>query len=160
MPGDRIEKQALLRASLERVWRAISDSEQFGTWFGMAIDGPFVEGATVTGIMTATAVDDAVAEQQRPHAGAEAPLHIVAVQPPHRLAFRWNPFPGPEFAEVTTLVEFTLTDTADGVLLQIVESGFDAVPESIRSSVFDGNSEGWAIQLQLVGQYVALGERV
>lgn len=45
MSTDRIEKSAVLRAPLDRVWRAISDSEQFGTWFGMRVDGPFAAGS-------------------------------------------------------------------------------------------------------------------
>ena len=68
--SDRIEKSAVLHASLERVWQAVGDSAQFGTWFGMDIDQPFVEGATVMAVMTATAVDDEIAAQQKPHAGA------------------------------------------------------------------------------------------
>ena len=42
--SDRIEKSAVLHAPLERVWHAISDSAQFGTWFGMAIDEPVRRG--------------------------------------------------------------------------------------------------------------------
>ena len=41
MSTDRIEKSTVLNAPLDRVWRAISDSAEFGTWFGMSIDGPF-----------------------------------------------------------------------------------------------------------------------
>lgn len=157
MTADRIEKQAVLNAPLDRVWQAISDSGRFGTWFGMRVDGPFVEGATVSGEITETAVDAEVAEKQRPHAGMPVTLWIVAVEPKRRFAFRWNPLPGPEFAELTTLVEFTLTETDDGVLLQIVESGFDALPDDRRDAAFSGNSEGWAHQLQLVGKYLAVG---
>ena len=82
----------------------------------------------MTAVMSATAVDDEIAAQQKPYAGAACPLQIVTVDPPKRLAFRWNPLPDPEFADVTTLVEFTLTEVDDGVLLEIVESGFDALP--------------------------------
>ena len=152
--SDRIEKSAVLHAPLERVWNAVGDSAQFGTWFGMAIDQPFVEGATVTAVMSATKVDDEIAAQQKPYAGAACPLQIVTVDPPKRLAFRWNPLPDPEFADVTTLVEFTLTEVDDGVLLEIVESGFDALPASHRTTAFENNSGGWAAQLRLVGRYV------
>ena len=152
--SDRIEKSAVLHAPLERVWNAVGDSAQFGTWFGMDIDQPFVEGATVTAVMSATEVDDEIAAQQKPYAGAACPLQIVTVDPPKRLAFRWNPLPDPEFADVTTLVEFTLTEVDDGVLLEIVESGFDALPASHRTTAFDNNSGGWAAQLRLIGRYV------
>jgi hypothetical protein len=58
-------------------------------------------------------------------------------------------------AEPTTLVEFTLAQTADGVLLTIVESGFDAIPEARRSTAFESNTEGWAMQVELVRKYLA-----
>lgn len=152
---DRIEKSAVLRAPLDRVWRAISDSREFGTWFGMTVQGPFVAGETVTGVITPTAVDDEVAAQQKDFAGMTFPLHVVTVAPPHHFAFRWNPLPDPEFAHLTTLVEFTLTEANGGILLEIVESGFDALPESRRAAAFTDNSGGWTTQLRLIGQYLA-----
>ena len=156
MGTDRIEKQVLLNAPIARVWDAISDSGKFGTWFGMELDGPFVEGAAVSGRSTETSVDDEIAEKQRPYVGEPLTLWIVAVEPRRRFAFRWNVLPGPEFAELTTLVEFTLTEDTDGVLLQIVESGFEALPDEHRDKTFHGNSEGWTLQLQLVGKFLAL----
>jgi uncharacterized protein YndB with AHSA1/START domain len=157
MSTDRIEKQVVLKASLDRVWRAISDSSEFGTWFGMAIDGPFVAGTRVSAVITPTTVDDDVAARQQPHAGQPSPLQIIAVEPKRRLAFRWNALPG---SDVTTLVEFTLTELDDGVRLDIAESGFDALPDDVRASVFDGNSEGWSIQTDLVRKYLELVDRL
>jgi uncharacterized protein YndB with AHSA1/START domain len=164
MSTDRIEKEVLLRAPLDRVWRAISDAEEFGRWFGVRFDGPFVPGTSVTGVITPTTVDDDVAKAQEPHAGKADAWQIVAVEPQRRLAFRWHPY-GVEddvdySGEPTTLVEFTLADTADGVLLRIVESGFDAIPAERRASAFESNSEGWAVQTELVRKYLALSEKV
>ena len=82
MSTDRIEKRVVLRAPMDRVWRAISDSQEFGRWFGVRIDGPFVPGTSVTATITGTTVDEEVAEMQRPHAGAKATWQIVAVEPP------------------------------------------------------------------------------
>jgi uncharacterized protein YndB with AHSA1/START domain len=164
MSTDRIEKQVLLRAPLDRVWRAISESQEFGRWFGVRIDGPFVAGTSVTATITATTVDEEVAELQRPHAGAKATWQIVAVDPPRRLAYRWHPFavePDVDYdSEPATLVEFTLSPTPDGVLLTIVESGFDAIPAARRSAAFEANSGGWAKQVELVRKYLALEQRV
>src|SRR6202022_2901469 len=92
MSTDRIEKQVVLRAPLDRVWRAISDSQEFGQWFGVRIDGPFVTGTSVNATITGTTVDEEVAELQRPHVGARASWQIVAVEPPRRFAYRWHPF--------------------------------------------------------------------
>lgn len=164
MTNDRIEKEVVLRAPLDRVWRAISDADEFGSWFGVRFDGPFVAGASVTGVITPTTVDEDVARAQEPHAGKSDTWQIVAVEPQRRLAFRWHPY-GVEddvdySQEPTTLVEFTVTETNDGVLLRIVESGFDAIPAERRVAAFEANSEGWAAQTELVRKYLALSEKV
>jgi uncharacterized protein YndB with AHSA1/START domain len=164
MTNDRIEKEVVLRAPLDRVWRAISDADEFGQWFGVRFDGPFVEGASVTGVITPTTVDEEVARAQEPHAGKSDTWQIVAIEPQRRLAFRWHPFavePDTDYSqEPTTLVEFILADTDDGVLLRIVESGFDKIPVDRRVSAFEQNSQGWAKQTELVRKYLALGEKV
>jgi uncharacterized protein YndB with AHSA1/START domain len=164
MNTDRIEKEVVLRAPLNRVWKAISDADEFGQWFGVRFDGPFVAGASVTGVITPTAVDEDVARAQEPHAGKSDTWQIVAVEPQRRLAFRWHPYAvesGTDYSkEPTTLVEFTLAETGDGVLLRIVESGFDAIPAERRASAFAANSEGWAKQTELIRKYLALSEKV
>ena len=68
MNTDRIEKRIILRAPRERVWQAISDSKQFGSWFGVAFDGPFVEGTRLTGRIAPTTVDVEIAKLQQPYA--------------------------------------------------------------------------------------------
>jgi uncharacterized protein YndB with AHSA1/START domain len=164
MSSDRIEKVVLLRAPLARVWKAISDADEFGRWFGVRLDGPFVVWASVAVVITPTTVDDEVAQAQEPYAGKADTWQIVAVEPPRRLAFRWHPYavePAIDYSqEPTTLVEFTLTETTDGVLLRIVESGFDAIPAERRVSALEHNSEGWAKQTELVRKYLALSETV
>jgi uncharacterized protein YndB with AHSA1/START domain len=164
MSSDRIEKEVVLRAPLDRVWRAIGDADEFGQWFGVRFDGPFVAGTSITGVITPTTVDDEVAKAQQPHAGKSDTWQVVAVEPKRRLAFRWHPY-GVEddvdySQEPTTLVEFTLAETNDGVLLRIVESGFDKIPADRRMSAFEANSEGWAKQTELVAKYLALSETV
>lgn len=164
MSTDRIEKHVVLRAPLDRVWRAISDSREFGLWFGVRVDGPFVAGTSVTATITGTTVDDDVAEMQRPHVGAKATWQIVAVEEPRRFAYRWHPFavePAVDYsAEPTTLVEFTLSETPDGVLLRIAESGFDTIPPVRRTDAFEASSGGWAKQTELVRKYLSLEQRV
>jgi uncharacterized protein YndB with AHSA1/START domain len=164
MTTDRIEKEVVLRAPLERVWRAISNADEFGRWFGVCFDGPFVAGTSVTGVMSQTAVDEDVARAQEPHAGKSDTWQIVAVEPQRRLAFRWHPYAveeGTDYSqERTTLVEFTLAETNEGVLLRIVESGFDKIPVDRRATAFENNSAGWAKQTELVRKYLALSEKV
>lgn len=158
MSPDRIEKQVVLHAPLDRVWRAISDAEEFGRWFGVRFDEPFVAGRSITAAIAPTTVDDEVAKRQEPHAGVKSTWQIVAIEPRRRFAYSWHPFaidPDIDYDhEPTTLVEFTLTETDDGVLLTITESGFDAIPEARRNGSFEANAEGWAIQTDLVRRYV------
>ena len=47
--SDRIEKQMILRSPRSRVWRAIADSQEFGSWFGVELDGPWIAGKPVKG---------------------------------------------------------------------------------------------------------------
>ncbi|ORA07872.1 SRPBCC family protein [Mycobacterium arosiense] len=154
----KIEKQVVLRAPLQRVWRAISDAEEFGRWFGVRFDGPFVAGTSVTAAITPTTVDGEVARRQELHTGVRSTWQIVAIEPPRRFAYRWHPFAvdaGVDYnGEPTTLVEFTLTERPDGVLLTITESGFEAIPPARRGPSFEANDEGWAIQTTLVRKYV------
>jgi hypothetical protein len=138
------------------------DAEEFGRWFGVRFDGPFAEGASVTAAIAPTTVDDEVAKRQQPHVGVKSTWQIVAIEPHRRFAYRWHPFavdPDPEYnqdydQEPTTLVEFTLSETPDGVLLTITESGFEAIPQVRRCASFDANAEGWAIQTDLVRRYL------
>ena len=90
MKHDRIEKQVLLKAPLERVWRAISDSRRFGAWFGMEVEGGFVAGTRVRAKIRPTQVDAAVAEMQKPYDGVTFDLWIERVEPMRCFAFRYR----------------------------------------------------------------------
>jgi len=157
---DRIEKTVLLKASRERVWRAISDAREFGTWFGVAFEGGFAPGARMTGRMVPTQVDDELAKRQEPYAGAEFTFTVEAVEPMRRFSFRWHPFaidPAVDYShEPTTLVVFELADAPEGTLLTITETGFDALPIARRADAFEANDEGWNAQIELVRKYVTL----
>jgi len=156
---DRIEKQILLHAPLERVWRAISDSREFGSWFGMRLDGPFVTGARVAGAIAPTTVDPAVAAAQKPYEGTRLELMIERIEPMRIFSFRWHPGavdPNLDYSrEPTTLVVFELEERSDGTLLTITESGFDGIPLARRAAAFEGNEQGWEAQLVLIGKYLA-----
>jgi len=44
----KIEKTIELEAPIDRVWKALTDHEAFGAWFGVKLDGPFVVGQETT----------------------------------------------------------------------------------------------------------------
>jgi len=154
MSTDAIHKQVLLRATRERVWRAISDSKEFGHWFGVKFEGPFPAGATVKGVITPTKVDAVVAESQKPHEGTAFEIEVETIEPEHKLSFRWHPYGCP--SDAPTLVTFTLEDADDGVLLIVTESGFDQIPIERRAKAFEMNEGGWAAQMTLIEKYLAL----
>lgn len=154
---DKIVKTTTLRAPLEKVWRAISDSAAFGTWFGMAIDGPFVAGQKVTGVIAKTQVDDEIAKHQEPYVGAPCELWIERIVPLQLLSFRWHPGVDPELGPnaPTTLVTFELARVPEGTRLTITESGFEAIPLERRAKAFADNEGGWDAQLTLIAKYLA-----
>ncbi|MBX3206184.1 MAG: SRPBCC family protein [Labilithrix sp.] len=153
---DRIEKTVVLKAPRAKVWKAISDSQAFGTWFGMTIEGPFVEGQTVKGAIAKTQVDPAVAKKQEPYVGLKCELIIVRVEPEKRFAFRWHPGADPDTGPdaPTTLVTFDLEEVAGGTRLSIVESGFEGLPLERRANAFAENEGGWELQLTLIAKYL------
>jgi len=159
MNTDRIEKRIVLRALLERVWRAISDAGQFGSWFGVAFDGPFVAGARLIGKIVPTTVDAEVAKQQKPYAGMAFEFFVERIEPMRTIEFRWHPFavePGVDYSgEPTTRIVFELQPVSDGVLLTVTESGFDQIPLARRAKAFTANDGGWAMQMKLIENYLA-----
>lgn len=144
---DRIEKSVQLDAPRARVWRAITDVREFNAWFGVALEGPFVPGAVVRGNITSAGYEHIMMT-----------AWVETLEPEHTFAFRWHPHAIDTTvdysAEPTTLVTFTLEDADGGTRLTVVESGFDALPESRRLQAFTGNSGGWASQVQRIKKYV------
>jgi uncharacterized protein YndB with AHSA1/START domain len=156
--SDRIEKRVVLRAPRERVWRAIANAGEFGTWFGVELDAPFTAGAIVPARIVPTQMDAEVAKAQEAYAGMPFEIKVERVEPESLLSFRWCPYdPGGETdisGLPTTLVEFVLDDHPDGTLLTITESGFDAIPVDKRAQALTSNDEGWTIQARLIGKYL------
>lgn len=155
--NDKIEKTATLKAPLAKVWKAISDSSAFGTWFGMTIDGPFIEGKTVVGAIAKTQVDDEIAKHQEPYVGMRCELRIERIAPLECFAFRWHPGAEPDMGPdaPTTLVTFELEEVPGGTRLTITESGFSALPLEHRVKAFTENEGGWEAQLSLIAKYLA-----
>ena len=158
--SDRIEKRVFLRAPRERVWRAISDYQQFGAWFGVAFDRAFVEGVTLAGTCVPTTVDPEVAKQQETYAGTRFEIVIDRIEPMRHFSFRWHPFAvevGVDYShEPMTTVTFALDAADGGTLLIVTETGFDGVPLARRLAAFEANDEGWTEQIALVEKYVML----
>ena len=158
MRADHIEKKILLRAPRQRVWRALSDSAEFGSWFGIKFDGPFAPGAFRRGIILPTTVDADVGKAQKEYEGLMVEITIEQMEPERLFSFRWHPFAverGVDYsAESTTLVVFVLEEVANGVMLTVTESGFDQIPLARRARAFTANDAGWGMMIKLIEKYV------
>lgn len=158
MNTDYIEKRIVLRAPRDRVWRAISDAKQFGTWFGIEFDGEFVARSRITGRLVGTKVDAEVAKLQQSHLGLACEFQIETIEPMSLFAFRWHPnavdVHADYSAEPMTLVEFRLEEVAQGTQLTLKESGFERIPLKRRASAFTNNEGGWTHQCKLIEKYL------
>lgn len=148
MMNNRIEKHIELKAPQSRVWRALTDYREFGEWFRVKLEAPFLPGETVRGYIT--------------WPGYEHLLMEVAVQklePEHYFSFTWHPYaidPKIDYSKETpTLVEFKLEKTATGTALIITESGFENIPRERFADAFRMNEDGWTQQLKNIEAYVA-----
>ena len=146
--SDRIEKQITLDAPRSRVWRALTDVKQFNKWFGVSLETPFSTGAEASGKIGI-----------RGYEHVTMTIWIETMEPERFFSFRWHPYaiePDVDYSkEPTTLVSFTLEDAGDATQLTIVESGFDAIPESRRAKAFSMNSSGWSGQAENIRKFLA-----
>ena len=163
MNTDRIEKKILLRAPRKRVWRALADSSEFGTWFGIKFDGPFTPGARMRGVLVPTTVNAEVGKAQKEFEGKQFEITIEQMEPERLFSFRWHPHAierGFDYsAEPTTLVVFALEEVANGVMLTVTESGFDRIPLERRAKAFTANEQGWSMVVKLIEEYLALAPK-
>ncbi|WP_229266542.1 SRPBCC family protein [Leptospira sp. severe_002] len=145
--SDRIEKTIDLKAPVSRVWKALTDYREFGQWFRVKVETPFVPGQPATGQIT--------------YPGYEHIRWNVIIQKmePERLfSLTWHPYaidPNVDYSgEPQTLVEFTLEPTANGTRLRVVESGFDKIPAHRRAEAYRMNDGGWAAQVQNIKEHL------
>ena len=144
---DSIEMSIDINAPVAKVWRAVTDHEQFGQWFQVRLDGPFVVGEMSTGQVTYPGYE---------HLRWVA--RVDAMEEQRRFAFSWRPFNDDEDIstdpEIVTQVEFILTPSGDGTHLVISESGFSKLPDDgRREEAFRLNRGGWEQQKDNVKRY-------
>jgi uncharacterized protein YndB with AHSA1/START domain len=148
MANDRIEKQIELKAPVSRVWRALTDYREFGEWFQVKLEGPFVAGKVSRGQLTFPGYEHLQME-----------VVVQRIEPERFFSYTWHPYaidPKVDYSKETpTLVEFTLEKSAKGTLLMVTESGFDKIPSARRLEAFRMNDNGWGQQLTNIESYVA-----
>ena len=145
---NRIEKQIELKAPVSRVWRALTDYREFGEWFRVKLEGPFVPGQISRGHITYPGYE---------HVKWEAV--VVKMEPERLFSFSWHPYSVDSkidySKETPTLVEFRLEKIPSGTLLAFTESGFDKIPSDRRPEAFRKNDGGWTAQMKNIESYVA-----
>ena len=144
----RIEKRIEIKAPVSRVWRALTDHREFGEWFRVKLDGPFVPGQVSRGRITYPGYE---------HLKWEAV--VQKMEPEQLFSFTWHPAgvdSQKDYSKETpTLVEFRLEKTPGGTLLLLTESGFDKIPKDRRLEAFRMNDSGWTEQMKNIESYVA-----
>jgi uncharacterized protein YndB with AHSA1/START domain len=142
-----IEKRVELKAPVSRVWRALTDHREFGEWFRVKLDRPFVPGEVSRGHITHPGYE---------HLKWEAT--VQKMEPERLFSFTWHPYavdPKVDYsAEPATLVEFRLEPKDGGTVLVVIETGFDAIPEHRRIEAFRMNDGGWAQQMTNIKRHV------
>lgn len=125
-----------LRHPPEKVWRALTDPELMAEWLLPTIGFDLRLGAAFT-----------LKTQAYPGWDGTVSCQVVEVEPLRKLSYTWNvPF-------LETVVTFTLTPTALGTRLVIVQSGFKA--DQKRES--GGARYGWKM---MGGKLIDLLERI
>jgi uncharacterized protein YndB with AHSA1/START domain len=144
--SERIEKKIELKAPISRVWRALTDYKEFGEWFRVALEAPFVPGQLVRGRVLYPGYE---------HLTWEAT--VQKMEPERLFSFTWHPMKDDTSLDMEneTLVEFRLEPTHAGTLLTLTESGFDKLPADRRDFAFRKNDSGWTAQMQNIKNHVA-----
>jgi uncharacterized protein YndB with AHSA1/START domain len=150
--NNRIEKRVELKAPISRVWRALTDYREFGEWFRVKLDGPFVPGQVSRGQITYPGCEhikwEAVVQKMEHE-------RLFSFTWPHPRSLDKAHYPLDYSGEPTTLVEFRLEKTATGTLLVLTESGFDQLPGDRRLEAFRRNDGGWTEQMKNIENYVS-----
>jgi uncharacterized protein YndB with AHSA1/START domain len=126
-----IDREILIEAPVEVVWRTITEPDQVSQWFADRVELVIEPGAQ--GYME--------------FGDQGGPVVVEVVDPPTRFSFRWNYPPGDEpVAGNSMLVEFTLTPEGDKrTHLRVTERGHElrAWPDEEKQRYAGEHQEGW-----------------
>jgi uncharacterized protein YndB with AHSA1/START domain len=136
-----IEREILIEAPAEVVWRTITEPDQIVQWFADRVEldrRPGGDGALVF-------------EEKSTGQVFTAAIVVETVEPPRRFSLRWGQPEGEAaIAANSVLVEFTLSAVGDErTRLRVVETGLDAVTwtDADKARYADDHRDGWAVHL-------------
>jgi uncharacterized protein YndB with AHSA1/START domain len=133
---DEVRREVELKAPRERVWAALTRSEELLRWFPTQRAEIDLRPGGEARFVWEDSADEAVVE---------------VAEPPGRLVFRWRPA---GLDRPFTRVSFSLDETPGGTRLTLVESGFASLPDGIAQRSYDGNDAGWAQELEELRAYL------
>ena len=125
----------------------MTDYREFGEWFRVRLESPFVPGQSSSGQITYPGYENITWQ-----------AIIQKIEPERYFSFTWHPYAiDPEIdysQEIPTLIEFSLKEISGSTLLTVRESGFDKIPENRRNEAFQMNDGGWTEQMRNIEKYV------
>ena len=145
---NQIERIVELTAPVERIWLALTDHKEFGSWFRLSLDNAFKLGEVTFGVVTFPG-----------HEGLPFWARVETMDKPHQFSFIWpmdetvQP-DDPHLDRKTTLVEFILEPAGKGSKLIVRESGFEKLPEGKQLQKFRDNNYGWEAQTKHIREHV------
>lgn len=141
-----IERKIEIKAPIAKVWKALTDSDQFGQWFNAKLHSQFVAGKTTKAMNTSKGYE------------MEMEFHVRDIKPQSYFAYAWRPYPMDRnfdySKEEPTLVEFFLEPVNGGTLLKVKESGFDKITASRRAEAYKMHTGGWEAQLNNIEKFL------
>lgn len=142
----RIDRTIEIKASPERVWRALTDAAELSAWFQVTIEGDIAPDREVW--MTSVHAQ---------HVGQRFLVRFVEMTPPRRFVWQWHPGevdPNIDYSrEPRTTVTFTLEPTESGTRLSVAETGFDEISLARRAKAHADNTQGWSEVLVWLQKY-------
>ena len=125
-----IERDILIEAPVEVVWRTVTEPDQITQWFADKVDLVVEPGAH--GYMG--------------FGDQGGPVVVETVDPPTRFSFRWNHPDGEEPTPTNSLlVEFTLTAEGEHTRLRVTERALSSIdrPDIDKQKYADEHNHGW-----------------
>jgi uncharacterized protein YndB with AHSA1/START domain len=137
----QIEKEVVVEAPIDAVWRVITEPRHIKQWFASEAE-----------------LEPRVGAEGRLHfeSGSTSFLQIEAYEPPHRFAYRWLHQEGTRARpENSTLVEFILQPEGDKTRIRVVESGFDQIDwgDEAKAKLIEDHSRGWQVLSERLRDY-------
>ncbi|HEY1351972.1 MAG TPA: SRPBCC domain-containing protein [Ktedonobacteraceae bacterium] len=133
--GRLIEKELFIKASPERVFRALTEKEELERWFLQKAEIDLRPGG-------------AIRFEWRP--GVMNVGKILILDPPRRLSYSWDvQTPG------ATTVTFDLTSENDGTRLHVVNTGFGEGGD--WDHYYDLRTDGWGVHLGNLAAWLETG---